>query len=173
MVLLAPLGSSVASDELVVPMNLVTEAGVGAPLGTVTLSDGPSGLVLKLALSNELAPGPHGFHLHENGACEAGERDGRMVPALAAGGHYDPDGTGRHRGPGGDGHRGDLPVIHVGVDEDGATETTHALVAPHLRLADAVGRALVIRQFGDTFSDEPEPLGGGGPAVACGVVPAL
>lgn len=165
--------SARAADGLVVPMHLVTPEGDGAVLGTITLTDGPSGLALKLDLAELLGPGPHGFHLHENGSCAPAEKDGRMVAALGAGGHYDPDGTGRHAGPAGGGHRGDLPVLHVGIDEDGATATNHTLVAPHLTAADAVGRALVIHERGDTFTDTPEPLGGGGARVACGVVPSL
>jgi Cu-Zn family superoxide dismutase len=35
---------------------------------------------------------------------------------------------------------------------------------------DLKGRSLMIHQDGDNFSDQPEPLGGGGPRVACGVV---
>ena len=37
---------------------------------------------------------------------------------------------------------------------------------------DLYGRALVIHAGGDNYSDSPEPLGGGGARLACGVVPA-
>ncbi len=40
-----------------------------------------------------LAPGLHGFHVHEKPSCDAATRDGVAVAALAAGGHLDPAGT--------------------------------------------------------------------------------
>mgnify|MGYP003700575233 CR=1 FL=1 len=166
-----PISQAHASDGVVVPMTLVSSKGAGAGIGTVTLRDGPSGLVLKLDLTEDLAPGPHGFHLHENGSCAPAEKDGAMVAALGAGGHYDPAGTGMHRGPAGGGHKGDLPILQVSIDEDGSLPVKHGLVAPQLTLADALGRSLVIHALGDNFRDEPAPLGGGGARVACGVVP--
>jgi Cu-Zn family superoxide dismutase len=158
--------------EVVVDMHLVSANGMGDPLGTITMKDGKSGLNLAVNFANTLSPGPHGFHLHENGSCEAMEKDGQMVAALGAGGHYDPSGSGSHQGPSGEGHLGDLPILFVQIDEDGATATKHTLVAPRLTLADAPGRAIVIHANGDNFRDEPNPLGGGGARVACGVVPA-
>jgi superoxide dismutase, Cu-Zn family len=35
---------------------------------------------------------------------------------MAAGGHYDPANTGKHLGPLGEGHRGDLPALTVEPD---------------------------------------------------------
>ncbi len=46
-----------------------------------------------------LEPGVYGFHVHQNASCEPAENDsGEMTAALSAGGHYDPDETGTHRG---------------------------------------------------------------------------
>src|SRR5258706_14829687 len=84
-------------------MNLVDAKGIGKSVGQVVVSESPYGLVLTPAL-NVLPPGLHGFHVHENPSCEAKESDGKMVPALAAGGHLDPAGTKRHGLPWGDGH---------------------------------------------------------------------
>lgn len=161
-----------AADEVTVDMHLIDKTGVGAKIGTVRAFDSDNGLILQLDLAAELSPGAHGFHLHENGSCEPAMKDGEPVPGLAAGGHYDPEGTGQHRGPSGDGHLGDLPVIYVGVDEDGALAVKRPLVAPRLSVADLRGRALVIHAGGDNYRDDPAPLGGGGARVACGVVPA-
>jgi Cu-Zn family superoxide dismutase len=44
------------------------------------------------------------------------------------------------------------------------------VIAPRLKLADVQGRALVIHEGGDNYSDQPENGGGKG-RVACGVVP--
>jgi len=40
-----------------------------------------------------------------------------------------------------------------------------------LKLEDVAGRALVIHEGGDNYSDTPKPLGGGGVRMACGVIP--
>ena len=74
--------------------------------------------------------------------------------------------TGRHAGPEGNGHKGDLPVLEVAAD--GSARVT--LTAPRLTVADAQGRALMVHAGGDNYSDEPKPLGGGGARIACGVV---
>lgn len=159
------------AKEVSVEMHLVNGNGVGAAIGAIGLSDSDNGLLLKINLSDKLAPGPHGFHVHENPSCDAASKDGAMVAGLAAGGHFDPAGTGQHSGPSGEGHLGDLPIIFVQISEDGATATKHTLVAPRLKVDDVLGRSLMIHANGDNFRDEPKPLGGGGARAACGVIP--
>lgn len=169
---LAGEGSSLAQDEVLIDVHKIDAKGVGAKIGTITAFDTKNGyLALKFGLAAELPPGGHGTHVHENGACGPAEKDGAMVAGLAAGGHFDPAGTGKHLGPSGEGHLGDLPVLYVNVDEDGARPVTHTLVAPRLTLADIRGRAIVIHQNSDNFRDDPKALGGGGARIACGVVP--
>ena len=84
-----------AAADIVVPMNLVDENGIGNAVGQVTISESKYGLVFTPAL-NGLAPGLHGFHVHQNPDCGPKEMDGKRVPALAAGGHYDPEKANRH-----------------------------------------------------------------------------
>ena len=90
-----------------------------------------------------------------------------MTAAAAAGGHYDPEETGHHGTPWGDGHLGDLPALYV--DDDGMA--TLPVLAPRPDMDDLKGRALMIHAGGDNYSDQPKPLGGGGARVACGVIP--
>lgn len=159
------------AEEVTVDMHAVSNEGVGKQIGTVRLADSDNGLVIEADVG-ELVPGPHGFHLHENGSCDpAPNAEGQMTAALAAGGHYDPDGTGKHLGPSGEGHKGDLPVLQVLPNEYGDVKFKRVMVAPRLAVADARGRALVIHASGDNYRDDPKPLGGGGGRVACGVVP--
>jgi Cu-Zn family superoxide dismutase len=160
-----------AADEVIVAMHLIDDKGVGKGIGSITASDSPNGLLLHLDLSDDLPPGAHGFHVHQNPDCGPARKDGAMTAGLAAGGHFDPEKTGKHLGPSGTGHLGDLPILYVEVDEDGALPVTHALVAPRLKVADIRGRSMVIHAQGDTYRDEPKPLGGGGARIACGVVP--
>jgi len=156
-----------ANDSIDVDIYQTTTEGRGDALGAVTLEENEHGVLITTAL-NGLGPGPHGFHLHENPDCGPATKDGETTPAGAAGGHYDPDNTGSHKGPfSTEGHLGDLPRIHVG--QEGKSEQTY--LVPRLRMDDFRGRALVIHQGGDNYADEPQPLGGGGARVACGVVP--
>ena len=163
-VLLALTATSVMAD-IVVPMNAVNETGVGASVGSVTISASKFGLVFTPSL-NGLSPGLHGFHVHQNPSCEMKEKDGKPVAALAAGGHYDPAASNKHGTPWGDGHLGDLPPLYV--DATGAA--TQPVLAPRLKLADLSGHALVAHAGGDNHSDQPAALGGGGARVACGVI---
>lgn len=164
LVALAPV--SALAEEVTVEMHKISKDGVGASIGTVTASDSDNGLMLQPNLTG-LQAGPHGFHVHEHGSCDMAEKDGGMVAGLAAGGHYDPGQTGKHLGPMGEGHLGDLPVIEV----DSGGQAMGSLVAPRLKVSDIRGRALMIHEGGDNYSDEPKPLGGGGARAACGVVP--
>lgn len=141
-----------------VKMYATTPTGHGDLIGTIGFIESDKGLLIQLNLAN-LAPGPHGFHIHEIPACDDNGE--------AAGPHYDPDMTKKHLGPNGAGHRGDLPEIVV--NKEGMA--TDALLAPRLSLADLKGHAVVIHEFGDNYSDTPKMNGGGGPRVACGIVP--
>jgi Cu-Zn family superoxide dismutase len=164
---------AIAAEGVVVEMHLISPQGVGKAIGNVTLSDTANGfLAMKFAMAIEIPPGGHGMHIHENPSCDPAEKDGAMIAGLAAGGHYDPAKTGKHMGASGDGHLGDLPILYVDVPETGTESIRHTLVAPRLKLADVLGRSLVIHAGSDNFRDEPKPLGGGGTRIACGIIPA-
>lgn len=160
------LVSSNAVASIEITLNLVDEKGMAAVVGTVTATDSPYGLVLTPALHG-LAPGLHGFHVHQNPSCDAKEKEGKWVPALAAGGHFDPAGSNKHGEPWGDGHLGDLPPLYV----DAAGQATQPLLAPRLKVADLTGRSLMVHVGGDNHADHPAPLGGGGSRMACGIIP--
>lgn len=154
-----------ANESLDVEMHKVSADGVEASIGTVTIEHTEHGVLLTPSLT-DLEPGVHGFHVHQNASCEPAENDsGEMTAALSAGGHYDPEETGTHQGPYGDGHLGDLPVLTV--NDDG--EANLPVLAPRLSMEDMPGRSLMIHAGGDTYADEPH-LGGGGARMACGVV---
>jgi superoxide dismutase, Cu-Zn family len=140
--------------------------GVGKQIGTLHLSDTKAGLQITPRLAG-LPAGDHGFHVHVNPNCGPGNGpNGQPAAGMAAGGHYDPANTGKHLGPHGEGHKGDLPALTV----DASGETTKGVVAPHLTVADIKGRSIIIRAGADDYSDQPAPLGGGGARIACGVV---
>jgi Cu-Zn family superoxide dismutase len=159
------LSGIVFAENVTLKVNLVNEQGVGKEIGTITASDSKHGLILTPQLS-DLAPGLHGFHVHDKPDCSPAMKEGKAVPALAAGGHYDPVNTGKHEGPYGNGHLGDLPPLYVAADG----KATLPVLAPRLKVAEIKGRSLMIHAGGDNYSDAPAPLGGGGARVACGVV---
>ncbi|MBI2382323.1 MAG: superoxide dismutase family protein [Gammaproteobacteria bacterium] len=156
--------AAAGSQAQTVEMHRVTPEGIGESLGTVDLTDSKDGLVLTPKLHGLGGPA-HGFHVHENPSCEPGMKDGKPGAALGAGGHYDPDKSGKHEGPMGHGHKGDLPLLDVA---EGKAEK--AVTAPRLTLADVKGHSLMIHLKGDNYSDQPEKLGGGGARQACGVI---
>lgn len=156
--------SANAAAAAPVVMNAVSATGVGASLGTVAIEETQYGVVFTPALSG-VEPGVHGFHVHENASCAPEVKDGKPVPAQAAGGHYDPEASKKHGLPWGNGHKGDLPALVV--DAKGAANV--AVLAPRLKLADLKGRSLMIHVGGDNHADHPAPLGGGGARMACGV----
>jgi Cu-Zn family superoxide dismutase len=89
-----------------------------------------------------------------------------MEPGALAGGHLDARKTGTHAGPDGAGHEGDLPPLVVGADGKASTP----VMTKRLALQDLQGKALMVHEGGDNFSDQPKPLGGGGKRIACGVI---
>jgi len=163
--LFAGFTSAATAETLTVTIHELSSAGVGKAIGAVTLEETRFGLLLKPNLAG-LSPGAHGFHIHENPSCAPGEKEGKMVAGLAAGGHYDPAKTGSHQGPYGYGHLGDLPVLVV--DADGRASLP--VLAPRLTLDEVRNRSLMIHAGGDNYADQPKKLGGGGSRAACGVI---
>lgn len=157
---------ALADKELVVPIHRVDTSGTTEALGTITLRDSDQGLVLTPDLSG-LPPGGYGFHVHEHPSCAPDEQNGETVAALAAGSHFDPKGAGAHGKPWGEGHKGDLPLLTV----NGEGKASTPVLAPRLSLDEVRQRSLMIHAGGDNYADDPEPLGGGGARMACGVIP--
>lgn len=157
------LTSTALAAEISVPMNFTDKTGVGKSAGTVVISETKNGLLFTphlTGLTPDLTPGIHGFHVHQNPSCADN--------GMAAGGHLDPQATGKHLGPYNDqGHLGDLPVLVV--NKDGTA--TLPVLAPRLRsLSEVTGHSLMIHNGGDNYSDTPEKLGGGGSRMVCGVI---
>lgn len=163
----AALVPAIASADITVHMNAVTDTGIGDSVGTIVISKATHGIVLTPELSG-LPPGPHGFHVHEVADCSpARDDEGSRAAAHAAGEHYDPEGTMMHGSPlVGDGHLGDLPLLMVDLHG----RATEAVEASRLSLEDVDNRALMIHAGGDNYSDVPEKAGGGGARIACGII---
>src|SRR5690606_36589050 len=121
----------VLATEKTVTVHSISEAGVGKTIGTIKLADSAQGLSVTPKLTG-LPAGERGFHIHENPSCETLEKDGKRVAGRGAGGHADPTHGGKHEGPRGAGHSGDLPSLLVPADGS----AREAFVAPSLRIVD-------------------------------------
>lgn len=154
-----------AEESIQIEIFTLTQDGTGPSIGTVVAQNTSNGTEFTPNLTG-LSPGFHGFHIHQIPNCGPGEKNGKLVPGLAAGGHFDPERTGVHEGPDGKGHLGDLPALKA--DKQG--NVTQPVLAPIVKVSDLRGRALIIHEGGDNYSDVPKKLGGGGARVACGVI---
>jgi Cu-Zn family superoxide dismutase len=165
-IILVTAASAAHAASETITMNSIDANGVGKKIGSIGLSDTKAGLRVTPRLT-DLPPGERGFHVHVNPDCgPGGGPNGQPAAGMAAGGHYDPANTSKHLGPQGEGHKGDMPVLTVEANG----KASKAVTVPHLTLADAKGRSIIIHAGGDDYSDQPAPLGGGGARIACGVV---
>ncbi|WP_373960069.1 superoxide dismutase [Cu-Zn] SodC [Vibrio gigantis] len=160
---LALISSPVFAEVVNVEM---IDLGSGQSTGTVMISSSEYGAVFTPELKG-LPAGSHGFHVHVNGSCDSITKDGKTILGGAAGGHYDPEETGKHGFPWtDDNHLGDLPPLYVNAN--GVAD--QPVMAPRVTLDDVKGRALMIHAGGDNHSDHPAKLGGGGARIVCGVI---
>jgi Cu-Zn family superoxide dismutase len=144
--------------EFSVTVYRTSATGLGARLGTVSVRNTmikvadreEPALVLKARLSG-LKPGPHAYHIHENPDCGPKERDGVLVPGLAAGGHLYAQYTPVCGGAAPlicKSFLGDLPDLIVNADGT----TSEEIVAPRLALADLVNRSIIVHASDDINS---------------------
>lgn len=157
---LSMIPAVVLAAESRVEIHAIDSRGDGQSLGTVAVREMAGGIEFAPNLKG-LTPGGHGFHVHENPSCAPGEKDGKPVAGLAAGGHYDPDRTGQHLGPDGPGHKGDLPQLAVAPDGTANVPVS----STRLSARDLKGRSLIIHGESDNYADRP-----GGPRIACGIL---
>ncbi|GEK13777.1 superoxide dismutase family protein [Aliivibrio fischeri] len=154
--------SSIAHSAIV----NMTELNSKTPVGQITITSTEYGTVFTPELSN-LPSGLHGFHIHTNPSCESATINNKTILGGAAGGHYDPENTGKHGFPWtSNNHLGDLPALYV--DHHGIAN--QPVIAPRIKLSDLKGRSIMIHAGGDNHSDHPAALGGGGGRLVCGVI---
>ena len=107
-----------------------------------------------------LAPGNHGFHIHEFGDCSA-------AGFTSAGGHFNPAGN-PHGGPkDAKRHEGDMGNVEAGADGSATIDYTDN----ELRFEGSqsiLGRGVIVHANPDDF--KTQPTGNAGGRVACGVV---
>lgn len=141
--------------------NVEVKDVAGKSLGSIVVTETTGGALLQVKLAG-LAPGAHGFHIHETGKCEG--------DFASAGGILNPlgakHGFANEEGP----MAGDLPNLIVPASGEIEIEliTTLISLAPGEEgVFDADGTAFVIFEKGDNYTSDPE--GDAGARVACGV----
>lgn len=129
--------------------------------GTVVFTQTDGGVRVEATVEG-LAPGEHGFHIHEFGDCSAPD-------GTSAGGHFNPEGV-EHGAP-------DAAVRHVGdlgnltADENG--KARYDRVDSLLSFTGAhniIGRGVIIHAAADDLTSQP--TGAAGARLACGVIEA-
>jgi Cu-Zn family superoxide dismutase len=117
--------------------------------------------VLMTARISGLAPGSHGFHIHEKGDCSSGD-------GISAGGHFNPGGQ-PHAHPSTTArHVGDMSMLVA--DSSGVATLTAELdlMAIGSGSNDIVGKAVIVHKDADDF--KTQPTGNSGARLACGVI---
>ena len=133
----------------------------GAAIGTVTLTQGPHGVLIAADLAG-LTPGGHGFHIHQTGTC--------APDFAAAGDHFAPKGLEHGYDNEAGYHAGDLPNIYVAADGTARADffTREVTLTAGLThsLFDEDGSAIIVHEKPDTYGQDA----GAGGRVACGVI---
>jgi superoxide dismutase, Cu-Zn family len=134
----------------------------GVDVGTVDLTQTPTGVLLKLSLKGVPA-GDRAFHIHAVGKCEA--------PFTSAGGHFNPGGH-KHGLLVGPGHAGDMPNLHIPASGVLEVEVLNTAVSLEKDKPNSVfqkeGTSIIIHAGKDDY--KTDPTGNAGDRIACGVI---
>ncbi|HEX2476902.1 MAG TPA: superoxide dismutase family protein [Lacipirellulaceae bacterium] len=127
--------------------------------GKVVFTQTRSGVEISAEITG-LAPGEHGFHVHEFGDCS-------MADGTCAGGHFNPTGA-PHAGPDdAKRHVGDLGNIKVSEDGKATYKRVDKMVALNGPNS-IIGRSVIIHAAPDDLKSQPS--GNAGARVGCGVI---
>ena len=138
---------------------LLSPAKDKAVKGVVTFTQTDKGVKVYAHLEG-LAPGKHGFHVHEFGDCSAPD-------LTSAGGHFNPTQVAHGAPTDHTRHSGDLG--NIVADEKGMAVLEW--VDPMMRLSgpnSIIGRAVIVHAKEDDL--KTQPTGNAGPREACGVI---
>jgi Cu-Zn family superoxide dismutase len=128
--------------------------------GTVRFNEIPPNVRITADVTG-LAPGKHGFHIHEKGDCSAPD-------ASSAGGHFNPENK-KHGGP-------DAPEHHMGdlgnIEADASGRAHYERTVNFLEIAvdpnTIDGKAVIIHAQEDDLHSQP--VGNAGARLACGII---
>lgn len=133
----------------------------GNEIGTGTLTGTPEGVLIEVDLK-DLPEGWHGFHIHEQGVCDA---EGGFK---SAGGHFNPGDANHGLMVEGGAHAGDMPNQYAAADGTLKAQVLNPSVSMGAEEGDVSGRAIVIHSGPDDY--ESQPSGDAGERIACAVI---
>ena len=138
----------------------ITPTAGNTAKGTVTFTQKGDKVTVNAKLSG-LAPGSHGFHVHEKGDCSAPD-------ATSAGGHFNPTGK-QHGAPdAADHHAGDMPMLQADSSGNASLTVDIAGLTIGSGASDVVGKSVVLHKDPDDY--KTQPAGNSGPRIGCGVI---
>jgi len=128
--------------------------------GTVTFTQMGDKVLVEARVSG-LAPGLHGFHVHERGNCTAPD-------GSSAGPHFNPH-SAMHGGPdSANRHAGDLGNIEAAADGTATYRAEVSGISLGTGIDSIIGRAVIVHEKPDDLSSQP--AGDAGARLACGLV---
>jgi Cu-Zn family superoxide dismutase len=128
--------------------------------GTVTFTQKGDKVTVTAQLSG-LAPGGHGFHVHEKGDCSAPD-------ATSAGGHFNPGGKPHGAPDAAEHHAGDLPMLQADASGNASVSIDVTGLTIGGGASDIVGKSVVVHKDVDDY--KTQPAGNSGARIACGVI---
>ena len=131
-----------------------------AAAGNVTFTQKGDKVVV-VAKVTGLAPGSHGFHIHEKGDCSSGD-------GMSAGGHFNPFGKPHAHPSTSDRHAGDMPMLVVDSAGNASLTAELDVITIGGGSADVIGKGVIVHKDPDDF--RTQPTGNAGARIACGVV---
>ncbi|MGR3322392.1 MAG: superoxide dismutase family protein [Pseudooceanicola sp.] len=158
--LLAGLGAPAMAQDGSTETTFVNAEG--QEIGTATLTDTQSGVLIELDLRDLPPETWHGFHVHENGECDP------QNGFKSAGGHYAITGTKHGFLVDGGPHAGDMPNQFVAADGTLKAQVLNTYVFLGGESGNITGRALMIHGGADDY--ESQSSGDAGERIACAVV---
>ena len=150
---------AVAAQAQTASATLAPTAG-NAASGTVTFTQKGDKVTVNAKVSG-LAPGGHGFHIHEKGDCSAPD-------AMSAAGHFNPGGKPHGAPDAADHHGGDMPMLQADASGNAMLTTDLSGISIGSGAGDIVGKAVIVHKDADDF--KTQPTGNSGARVACGVI---
>lgn len=149
---MSPSGPTAVAD-------LAPTAG-NAVKGIVTFTQKGDKVVVVGKVSG-LAPGAHGFHIHEKGDCNS-------TDGMSAGGHFNPMSKPHAHPSTMDRHAGDMPMLTADSAGNATLTAELDVITIGSGVADVVGKGVIVHKDPDDF--KTQPTGNSGARLACGVI---
>lgn len=108
-----------------------------------------------------LAPGAHGFHIHEKGDCSSGD-------GMSAGGHFNPTAKPHGDPASADHHTGDMPMLQADAAGNASIDIVLSGMTIGSGATDVLDKAVIVHKDPDDY--KTQPTGNSGARVACGVI---